>query len=116
MKNVKEWQANKIASMPQAAAGGAGAGAGGDGNNFNFVEPSEELNPNSSKNNLNDFRKAISKLSVRLGQKANRYIPLLRYVSRNPKMLEMLEDLIINSSSIQASTGKRIFGNQGEKQ
>lgn len=56
-----------------------------------------------------DFMKTIQRLSVKLGEKASKYMPLIRYVARNPKMLPLLEELIEQSSGMQVSKAKQIF-------
>lgn len=98
MISFSEWRKSEInenMAAPAAAAQVAPSAAGAQ------VAP---LSPG-------DFRGTLNKLSIRLGEKANAYVPLLRFVSRNPRMLEMLEDLIAKSSTLQASTGKRLFDN-----
>lgn len=56
-----------------------------------------------------DFMKTIQRLSIKLGEKSTRYMPLIRYVSRNPKMLSLLEELIEQSSGMQVSRAKQVF-------
>ena len=62
-----------------------------------------------SAQNPSDFMKIIQRLSVKLGEKASKYMPLIRYVARNPKMLPLLEELIEQSSGMQVSKAKQIF-------
>lgn len=58
---------------------------------------------------LPEFKKLMAKLTNRLGEKSNKYVPLLKYVARNKNMLPMFEELIEDVSKLQASVGKRVF-------
>jgi hypothetical protein len=70
-------------------------------------EPQQNINQEA-----NRFMKLVKQLSVKFGEKSTvRYTPLIRYVSRNPKMLELLEELLEKSSQLQSSIGKKVFGN-----
>jgi len=78
-------------------------------------EPQQSINqePQQSINQeANRFMKLVKQLSVKFGEKSTvRYTPLIRYVSRNPKMLELLEELLEKSSQLQSSIGKKVFDN-----
>ena len=56
-----------------------------------------------------DFKQILTKLSMKLGEKTNTYIPLLRYVASNPKMLKLLEDLIEATSTMKVSTANMVY-------
>lgn len=60
----------------------------------------------------NNYLLTIKKLSTKLQEKSNKYVPLVRFVARNPKMLSLLEDLIEETSTMNASIGKNVFKNK----
>jgi hypothetical protein len=124
-KETRKWIKNKIKenklnenfeiktqAAPQANFGG------GNNNNNNFTSngPGEpdpgksNMNPMYSKNT---FMNLLKRLTIRFGETSSiKYSPLIRYVSKNPKMLDLLEDLIEKSSTMQSSLGKKIFNNK----
>jgi hypothetical protein len=57
----------------------------------------------------NAFARVLNKISNKVGEKSNTYVPLLRYVARNPRMLALFEQLVEETSKMQASTGKNVF-------
>lgn len=58
---------------------------------------------------LPEFKQLMRKLSIRIGGKANTYVPLVRYIAKNKNMLPMFEELIEDVAKLQSSIGKRIF-------
>ena len=57
----------------------------------------------------NAFARVLNRISNKIGEKSNTYVPLLRYVARNPRMLALFEKLVEETSRMQASTGKNVF-------
>jgi hypothetical protein len=55
------------------------------------------------------FTRVLNRISNKLGEKSNTYVPLLRYVAKNPRMLALFEQLIEETSKMQASTGRNVF-------
>jgi hypothetical protein len=56
-----------------------------------------------------DLRTGVQRLAVKLGANANKYLPLIKYCSRNPQMIQMLDELISDAGTMQASVGKKLF-------
>lgn len=56
-----------------------------------------------------EFKKLMSRLTVKLGDKANKYVPLLRYIAKNKNLLPQFEGLVEDLMKLQASTGKGIL-------
>lgn len=54
------------------------------------------------------IKNIIPKLSVKLGEKTNTYLPLLRYVSKNEKALSLFSELIESLVLVQTSRVKGI--------
>lgn len=55
---------------------------------------------------------SIKKLSLKLKEKSNKYMPLMKYVSRNPSMFKLLEELVEETSLLNSAAGKQIFKNK----
>ena len=71
---------------------------------MNFYEMNEQVVVDKNKEVM-----LVSKLARKLGEKANKFTPLVKFVSRNPEMLGLLDELISASSLAQQSLTKPIF-------
>lgn len=58
---------------------------------------------------LPQFKRMMSKLSVRMGDKANNYLPLLKYIAKKEDLLAMFESLVEELMGLQTATGKSIL-------
>jgi hypothetical protein len=56
----------------------------------------------------NGYIRIAGKIAQKLGEKSNTYTPLVRYVARNPKMLQLLEKLIEETSLAQSGKLKAV--------
>jgi hypothetical protein len=56
-----------------------------------------------------DLRNLVRSLGVKLGEKSNTYVPLLRYVIKNKNMKESFEHLVKELSLLSPSKGKNII-------
>lgn len=56
-----------------------------------------------------DMRKNLSRISVNLGEKGNRYQPLIAYVARNPKMLDLLDELMGDVGNLSKSKFNTLY-------
>ena len=65
-----------------------------------------ETDPSLDKNG---FMRVVKNLSVKLKENSNKYVPLVRYASRDPKMLSLLEQLIEETSKMQANKARGLF-------
>jgi hypothetical protein len=73
------------------------------------IKSDDSTDLNAGQEDKNSFARVLNKISNKVGEKSNTYIPLLRYVARNPRMLALFEQLVEETSKMQASTGKNVF-------
>jgi hypothetical protein len=71
--------------------------------------PEQAETPEASSTDKNSYIRLVSKLSQKLGDKSNSFTPLIRYVSKNPAMLSLLEKLIEETSLVQSGKIRNIF-------
>lgn len=77
-----------------------------------LVQPSRVkglLNKNTEDSEVSsDLKGLLRGLSAKLGEKSNRYVPLLTYISKNKNMKEAFEGLVKELSLLSPSKGKNI--------
>lgn len=69
----------------------------------------QALKENIDTKEFSSTANSIKKLSLKLKEKSNKYMPLMKYVSRNPAMFKLLEELVEETSLLNSATGKQIF-------
>lgn len=58
----------------------------------------------------NQYLNSVKELTRKLHEKkSSKYVPLVRFVSRDPRMLSLLKELIEETSTMNASIGKNVF-------
>lgn len=81
---------------------------------MNFFELTQQIAQNTETAadpsiDKNGYIRLAGKIAQKLGEKSNTYTPLVRYVSKNPAMLSLLERLIEETSLAQAGKLKNII-------
>jgi hypothetical protein len=71
--------------------------------------PEQAETPEDSSIDKNSYIRLMGKLSQKLGNSSNTYTRLVRYVSKNPEMLSLLEKLIEETSLVQSGKIRNIF-------
>jgi hypothetical protein len=74
--------------------------------------PEQAESPEAPSIDKNSYIRLMGKLSQKLGNGSNTYTPLVRYVSKNPEMLSLLEKLIEETSLVQSGKIRNIFPNK----
>lgn len=54
--------------------------------------------------NAQDLGKLLQKLTMKLGEKANTYKPLLTYIKNRPELVSLLDDLITHVGQMKSTT------------
>jgi len=74
---------------------------------MNFYEMDQQISIDKNKEIM-----LVSKLSRKLGERSNKFTPLVKFVARNPEMLALLDELIESTSLAQQSLTKTVFNNK----
>lgn len=76
---------------------------------MNFYEMQQNILNNKPTIEKGEYLSVVSRIARKLGEKSNKYNPLIKFVSRNENMLRLLEELIEETSTAQASRMNPIF-------
>lgn len=74
---------------------------------MNFYEMDQQVSLDKNKEVM-----VVSKLARKLGEKSNKFTPLVKFVARDPEMLALLDELISGASLAQQSLTRPIFDNK----
>lgn len=67
-----------------------------------------QLDGDEPQTNIQDTKKILDKLSIKFGQKANTYRPLIVYLKNKPDLLALLDDLIGRVGEMKSSTFSQV--------
>lgn len=85
-------------------------------NENQYIEALEGKNTiEDSKTDTAENKRILQRLTVKLGQKANSHLPLLRHISKNEEAAELFMELIKQLSTARASRVKSLVGKNDEK-